>query len=268
MIAMHLIPPDEGHRRWTIRFRNWDHRWAKIYAFEKKSQTVRFADRLQQLVDARVNGDAPPQSLQPWIDGLGDTKADRLTELGLLDRRTKMRGVPLGDHIDDWEALVAVRNSNTAQHGRTQAGRVRRIVEALHIERYEELNPSDVLVHLEELPINDNTRRGYLVALRDFCEWMRRDKRAGLNAFEYVALPRADGDPAFERRPLTPGEFARLLKAMDALQASPKARGQAQAAADGMVGDRSEDDVLAGGEYGATAERAAAAQGARCEAGG
>lgn len=216
---MQLIAPSGSKKKWTIRFRNHDGLPVKIYAWETKDKTLRFWSKVNDLLKAKVEGEPPPVYLRDWIDNLTESHAKRLTALGLLDERRKLRGRPLSEHIDAYEKAVAARRSNTASHAKRMAGYVRRVCKELNVETYGDLSASDVEVKLKEKSITDTTRKQYLIAFRNFCQWMVREKRGTQNPMEHVRLPRSDADPTFKRRPLYVDEFKRLIAYLDGMAA-------------------------------------------------
>lgn len=215
MKSMHLIKPTGSKKRYTLRFRNWDGRWRKLYAFEARGDSVRLGERIKLLINARINGDPPPAELGQWIDALPQKMFGRLVELELLDRKRREGVRPVGEHVDAWEKLVAARMSNTAKHAKQQAARVRRLVEAQHCTRFVDWNLSDALVHLKEWELSATTRRHYLVAMRDFCAWMVRDRRATENPMQNFVLPPNGTDLTRLRRPLTIEQVRKLFKHLD-----------------------------------------------------
>src|SRR5689334_8397886 len=117
-MAMHLVSPHGHKRKWDIPFKNWDGVKVKVPGDRDRAVAACIAHRILLLLKAKVNGDPPPVELRAWIDNMPSALADRLIELGLLDRRRFERGRPLTDHITDFEANVANRKSNTATHAK------------------------------------------------------------------------------------------------------------------------------------------------------
>ncbi len=130
---MYLIPPHGRRLKWNIRFRNHDGRIVTVPGDRHEDAARRLMDRIEMLLKARQNGDPPPGHLQEWINNLPGARAERLLELGLLDQRRVHQGLPINEHIDKFESVVASRKTNSANHAKVQANRVRRIVRKLKV---------------------------------------------------------------------------------------------------------------------------------------
>lgn len=210
MIHMQIIPPGPKHHKYTLRFTNHDgRRGVKVYAYPKKRRSEHLAELIIALIDAKHHHEAAPSKYAHMIASLPDQIRDRLTTLGLLERRRVMAGKPISEHIDAFEQEVAARGQNTAAHAKRQTRYVRRVCDGLHIERFDDISQSDAMVWLNGLDICATTRRQHLIALADFCRWMVRDKRAAVNPWIDIPLPKANSDTP--RRAFAVDEFRRLL---------------------------------------------------------
>src|SRR5689334_5181375 len=125
---MYLVSPQGRKRKYDIRLRIHDGRVVKIPGDRDEDAARRLGYRIEMLVRAKANGDAPPAELRAWIDNMPEALSQRLIELGLLDRHRLERLKPLDQHVDDYESVVASRKSNTARHAERQAANVRRLI--------------------------------------------------------------------------------------------------------------------------------------------
>lgn len=211
MARMHIVPPSAGRRAWKIRFRI-DGRWARVGAEMSRNGTLRFANRVALLLEAKANGDAPPLELNKWIEGLPERKRERLIALGLLDRQRGAMGIPVDGLIEQYRAEVAGRRGNTDRHAAQTAGRVRAALAGGHAVRLGDLDASSVQRWLNEQTMQPATRRGYLMALVDFGAWLRAGKMTRVNPFAVDGpppMPRPT--PQYDRRPFSVDELRALL---------------------------------------------------------
>jgi integrase len=213
---MHLIKPTSSlnKQKWDIRVRNHDGRVVKIPGDRDKQTARRIGERVEMLIRARQQGDAPPPELRAWIEGMPQSLADRLIELGLLHQRQLERAKPLEEHINTYGKIVAGRRSNKARHSSQQENKVRRVCEGVGATKFSELTARGLLDFLSTLKIATSTRRGYIIAMKDFGYEMIRLGVAVENPYEWVDAPGAYENPEYERQPLTVEQFRSLMKYM------------------------------------------------------
>jgi len=209
---MHLIEPHGQKRKWDIRFRNHDGRTVKVAGERDQSDAQRLGNRIAMLVKAKGNGDPPPMELQPWIDNMPSSLADRLVHLGLLSQQRLERSKSVFDHIETYGGIVAARKSNKPRHSKQQESKVRRVYEELNITRFDHLTAAKLLRYLGKLDIAVSTRRSYIIAMKDFGDEMVRLGAAKGNPFANVEPPGQYEDPEYERAPLTVKQFQMLTK--------------------------------------------------------
>lgn len=234
-----LIPPADGRKIWKLRLKppGFDYEATLSTRSGKKASAERFKARIDRLVEARANGDPAPVELTAWIEGLHSTTAKRLIELRLLDRARFEQAKPLRhtpiapeivlpdgsrkietDHIDDWEREVAARQGNTPAYARAMAWNVRRIIRDLKVDYFPQLNRHDVQVLVGGWDLAPNTKRKYLMAVRDFASWMKRDKRTQVDPFAEMPIPPQLKSGVIKRRAMTVAEFRYLCLFLDKLQ--------------------------------------------------
>jgi hypothetical protein len=212
---MYLVKPEGQKLKWDIRFRNHDGRIVKIPGDRDRAAAKRIGDCVMMLVKAKQNGDPPPGELAVWIDNMPAKLADRLVELGLLTARRLIRVKPLADHIKNYGAAVAARKSNKADHAGQQESKVRRICAGMKIERFDDLTADDLLKFLASLGLATSTRRGHIIAMKDFAAHMVAIGAASKNPFDHVVAPGQYENPEYERQPLGVGQFQKLMRHLD-----------------------------------------------------
>ena len=221
---MFLVAPTGRKRKWDIRIRNHDGRVVRIPGDRDRNAAKRLGLKIEVLINAKNNGDSPPKELSVWIDNMPANLALRFTKLGLLDRRRIQRAKTIDNHIDDFQVVVASRKSNSPDHARQQANRVRRVSRELHADCLSDLREDDVLKFLSDHVNALATRHHYVVALKDFSSWMKRDGRAVEDPLVNLKGPGQYENPEIERSPLTVDQFKKLVKHLDKEQKRPRQR--------------------------------------------
>lgn len=233
-LAMHLVKPTGRKRKWDIRLPELPGS-PKIPGHRSKSVASNWLSRIQELYNARVTHAPPPPSLAQWIGNLPPATHGRLVSLGLLSPRQRETAAPMFDpstprgletiltadtsklpHIDAYMLAVNARRNNSPLHARRMGLRVLKICKELgYTTGTAPITAGAVLGLVRGWGASDNTRRGYILAFRDFCQWMQRERGMLGSPMEDVSLPRADADPTFKRRPLSVEEFRALVAYLD-----------------------------------------------------
>jgi integrase len=210
VIAMHLVPPDSGKLQWKVRFRNHDGRTVKIPGDRDEAIARRIGDRVEMLVRAKANADHPPVELMAWIDNMPQKLAERLIELGLLERRRVESTKALTEQIDEFEKVVANRKSNSPVHAKVQANRVKRLCKKVQATNFVQLDEDNVAAAVKDMNLALSSQRHYIIAVKDFAKWMKKTGRSAINPLIDLKAPGQYEDPEVERRPMTVAEFRKL----------------------------------------------------------
>jgi integrase len=223
---MFIIAPEGRKLKHGLRFRNHDGKVVRVSAERNLADTERLALRIEMLLKSKHNGDQPPKELQVWIDNMASGLADRLAELGLIERQRLQRNTPIDDLIEKYEKILRDKkskrknhrgNDGLRQHPKKQADRVRIVCKALNIKKYEDFDPDKFLEFFEQRDDASNTRRGYIILMNNFAKQMIRCKFAKINPFADIEKPGLDEDVVYERQPMTVVEFQKLTAYLDTM---------------------------------------------------
>ena len=129
---------------------------------------------------------------------------------------TPMRSIaaPLVDHLEAYERFL--RGGTSPQHVYQVISRVRKVVHACRLVFYADVSPSAVQEYLAEIRLNGRspqTVNFYLQAIRQFINWMVRDRRAPDNPLRSLGLLNVRKDRRHDRRGLAAEELTRLVQA-------------------------------------------------------
>jgi integrase len=202
----------------------------KVPGDEDRDTAWRIGERVRMLVKAKQNGDPPPGELAAWIDNMPQVLSDRLVSLGLLTQRRLERAKPLTEHIAIYGRIVRTRKSNKLIHAQQQESKVRRICAAIGAEHFDDLTERKLLDYLESLKVAVSTRRGYIIAMKDFAHEMVRLGVAKSNPFDHIVAPGQYEDPEYERHPLTVAEFKKLMRYLETFERYPRQKSRWTAA--------------------------------------
>ena len=150
-------------------------------------------------------------------EGVVDAKSDKLAEQA---RRL------IGEHLNDFKAALAAKGS-TAEHVGLVYGRAQRVINGCGFQKLADVSASRVMEYIHGLRadvIDDkgDGRRGisaqtfnfYLQAVKQFCRWLVKDRRAADNPLAHLGGLNVKTDRRHDRRALSVDEMRRLLHAV------------------------------------------------------
>ena len=136
-------------------------------------------------------------------------------EVGLVDPLEEHRKRPLEEHLQDFEAHLEDRG-NSVEYVELTAQRCRTIFKRTKAKIIEDITPGRVEACLGELRregLSVSTCNHYFRALRNFCRWLVKDRRAAANPIAGLsAMKVTEQDKKRRRRPFTDEEFATLIR--------------------------------------------------------
>ena len=174
LFVSHIKPPDKQGKSYRVVIVAPGHGKVRLGGYPGLSATRRLQARLDVLVGAKAQGDPVPQYLADWVRSMPDRRADTLIRVGLIDPRHRRAVLPIAEHIDTYEKVVAARRDNRTSHARATASCLNRVKRALNLQVYDDLNETDLLGWLGEQGYTPANERHYLQAWGGFCQWMVR----------------------------------------------------------------------------------------------
>ncbi len=209
----------KGRRResskWYVEFQDHNETTRRLPAFSDRQQSERFGRNVEELVACRLNGEKPDKELRKRLALLPAKLRDKLAKLGLLTAETVAAGKPLSDHVADFEAALR-RKKNTADYVALTVGRVQALFDGCGFKAWSNMEGEAVDRWLEsqrDEGLAVATSNYYLQAVRQFCRWMVRERRASESPLEHLGRLNAATDRRHDRRALSADEARRLLTA-------------------------------------------------------
>jgi len=204
----YAIDPKTGEKTakksqcWYIQYRDSDGKWVRMKAHKDKAASQTLLGKIVQ-------------------------EAER----GNYDKYLKHSRRPLAEHLQDFKQALA--NSGTAKNAELKTARIQRILDAGKIFYIKDLSASAVQETISSfrkivanyrsgrrketvLPdlISSKSKSHYLKAIKQFCCWLVKDRRAAENPLAYLTSGRII--PTQPRRAMTADQVGRLLQSTEA----------------------------------------------------
>src|SRR5262245_45863840 len=209
---------------WYLEFRTHADVVRRLAGFTDKKQTEELGRRIEKLIASRANREAPDKALSEWLEGMPERIREALARYDLLSSRTMAASMPLAEHAADFEAALTAKGS-TAAHARLVVSRLTKILDGRGFKYWSDLSAAAVQQFIAgertkaanaetgERPIGVQTANFYLQAIKQFCKWMVRERRAGESPLAHLQGQNVRTDRRHDRRALSVEELRRLIQA-------------------------------------------------------
>ncbi len=188
--------PNTGSRvkkrrsKWYARYKGEDGQWKERPGYTDKEATVRLARRLEKGAAQRREGIADPVE--------------------------QYRATPLTEHLHDFRLSLESKN-NGEDHVERTVTRIQKIIDGCNFRFIPDITGDRVANYLAAKRraggIGKQTSNYYLKAMRQFCRWLVRERRAQFNAIEHVNVVPTMDENSRSRRACTDEEFELLVNA-------------------------------------------------------
>ena len=203
---------------WYCEFRDNDQNVRRLKLFADHDNSVAFARNLERLLACQVSGMSPDRDLSRWIAHLLDRHRERLTEWGFIESDRAAAGKELAKHLADWKNDLLAKGV-TAKQARQQHARATAVIEGCGFDRWKHINAvavQDYLARRRNAPkdkgaISTRTSNFNLQAVKQFCRWMVRERRAIDSPVAHLSALNPRADITFRRRALTADEARKLI---------------------------------------------------------
>lgn len=206
--------------KWYVEFKDPNEILRRLPAFTSKPASEEFGRNLERLVGYhRATGGQVDPTLESWLSTIPASARNRLVEIGVLKSERIAVGKPLESHINGFaDALKA--KSCSARHVDLVVGRLQNLVTACGFRHYSEISASKVMSRLSSMRgpdekdkkgISAQTFNFYLQAIKQFCRWMVKDRRATQSPVAHLDGLNVRTDRRHDRRALSLEELTVLL---------------------------------------------------------
>jgi integrase len=211
-------------RSYTIDFRLPNGAPAAIPGLTDEGKTEAFGRKLDRLVACKTCHEALDRDLVEWIEHMPGETRDRLASFDLLDAARVAAGKDLLEQVDDFRAALIAKGA-TEKHANLTANRAKAVIRGCSLNVYSDITPSKVLEQLANLrgphtangkvckDIGVQSSNFYLQAIKQFCRWMDRERRASESPISHLERLNVETDRRHDRRALETDECQRLLGA-------------------------------------------------------
>jgi hypothetical protein len=225
--------------KWYAEFRDHNLVTRRLPAFTDKAASGELGRNVVKLVAFyKASGGQIDPSLSRWLAELPPRTRERLIAIGVVPAERAAVSKPLSAHLDDWAKALTAKGCGHA-HVDKVTNRVRRIVEGCGFRFYADIAASKVVTFLHGLRqdtvepehkaedgaivparvvkrgISAQTFNFYIVAVKGFCRWLVKDRRAHDNPLAHLEGLNVRLDRRHDRRALSADELRRLLQAAE-----------------------------------------------------
>lgn len=228
---------DKDRQTYTIRGTLWSGVDVKFPAYTRDEKIAkRRCANIEELNRAKDCGLPPSSALVTWSLNLPPKLANRLVELGLLDKSVMDRRRPIGELLDKWREVLT-KSTTYAPYPHTVARHCARTFEAIGIADIAGLMADGVWRDVKNaLPkfyklnqkkpelISSRTVREHITSLKNFCNYLVLTKRILFNPLAPLRAPGQYENPVHRRCPLSVAEFHALMDYLARVEPYPRQR--------------------------------------------
>ena len=213
--------------RWYVEFQDQNGEPKRLAGFESEDATEELGRNLVALVAYhQASGGQTDPALAVWLSVLPRHMKERLVEIGLVSAERAAVAKPLVDQLADFRRTLAAKG-NTGRHVDLLVSRATKVINDCGFRFYSDINGSRIMEHLGELRRDktvqtkdgEKVARGmsaqtfnfYLQAIKQFCRWMVKDRRAFESPVAHLDGLNVRTDRRRDRRALAADELRHVL---------------------------------------------------------
>jgi site-specific recombinase XerD len=203
-------------KNWYIELRDHLQIVRRFAAFTDKTQSEALGRQIERLAHCKIAGQQTDPQTSRWLENIPARMRQRFADIGLLDAERASGGKLLSEHLADFRQALTNKGNTPAQIDLTIA-RVKRIVEGCKFHAWSDISANAVSRYLNDLEsiegISKRTRNYYLKAIKHFCAWMVRQRKASESPLAHLdCVSVKTDDTRHGRRALSADEIRRLLE--------------------------------------------------------
>ena len=205
-------------RKHTIFFN--DHKGVErsIPGFRDKAASEELGRQVERLVALRAANMPPHRSMTEWLQALSFKVQLKFVACDILDAERAAAAKPLLAHVGDFKSYLTSKG-DTAVYCVRKATRILKVFKDCGFQYFHHIRSEAVQQCIADFrdhrgePLAPRTMNFYTQAVRQFCSWMVRKKRATESPVRDLEMRNFEVDIRHERRALTKKEFESLLTA-------------------------------------------------------
>lgn len=199
--------------KFSVQFRDHKGIVHRLAGFTSKSATAELDRAIQRLVGVRkVNGAFEAADIA-FLEACPEDILAKLVEFGLIENYISSAKKSISEHLTDWALDMEVK-SNTPKYVKETTEYVRKAVKSCKWRYASDINQGDFNVFIKALKDKGrsaSTLNHSIRAMKSFCAWLKREKRATQNPVRYMKLLNQKADVRHHRRAMCIDELAQLL---------------------------------------------------------
>ena len=195
---------EASRKTWQIELTDHQGRYHRFSARTRNRATVLVICRkIEGLIDYRRRQEPTPPDLLQWAEACHPAIRKKLLAWGLVTAGDAHAGEPLEKHVEAWRQSLE-NEERTEHHAKQCESRIKRLFEESGFEFYADIAAEELMGTLRQwrrvgraptegwsatrkrVPLSAQTCNHYLKAAKQFCAWMRRQKRAASNPLAEV----------------------------------------------------------------------------------
>ena len=206
-------------KKWAIEVRDHQEHIRRVAGFTDKTQTQELGRKIEKLIAARANDEQPEPGLRGWFEAMPQRTRMKLVEWDLISAKNVAASKPLAEHLKDFRRSLEAKG-NSPEHVDLVTTRAKKVVEGCGFRSWSDISASRVQSYLHdrrqlEKNFGAQTFNFYLQAIKQFCRWMVKDRRAIESPLAHLDGLNVKTDRRHDRRALAVDEMRRLLHAAE-----------------------------------------------------
>ena len=169
-----------AYPKWWVELRDHDGIPRRLPAFTDKAASVKFGERLEELVNLCYSGGTPAPELAKWLRTLKDSTRMKLAKWEMLDVKASTLVRPLANHVDDYHRVLLNRG-RTDDYADGQRARLNDLLKGCRFNHWRDIDASKVEQWLagerKAKHLKTRTSNHYVTALKALCTWMVKSGR-------------------------------------------------------------------------------------------
>lgn len=209
---MRIFKPTKS--KYWIELRDHLGKVRRFAGLTDKKQTELLGQQIQRLINSKVAGEQPDAHLTKWLEGVPPRLRKHFVRIGVLDIKRATASKLLTEHLAEFRATLA---GNTERYIRQIHNALTQTFADCQFNYWSDIDAVRLETYLKEkfLPDSQRTFNAYLKAVKQFCNWMVKNRRASESPIMHLSTIQVT-DPKKKRRAIEVSELTKLFEAAEA----------------------------------------------------